>query len=77
MSSKNNVCEHCQFCVADMNQKQLIYKCTRFPPNVSAVTVQGPMGQTGLQMMSMRPQVNQQDTCGEFKDKPPTIKMIN
>lgn len=67
-----NSCENCVHCVADLTDKQLNFKCRRYPPQTHVVPVQH-MGQVGMQVMTLYPQVTKNDICGEFVSKPPVI----
>lgn len=50
-------------------------QCFRYPPTAAAVvmpvppTPSQPQGGIGVQAITVRPQVQATDTCGEFRDK--------
>jgi len=73
---QNNSCENCLHAIVDLNDKALVYKCRRFPPQVVGGVVQSQMG-VGFMAQASFPQVGKNDLCGEYAEKPPTIKMIN
>jgi hypothetical protein len=75
-SVNKSSCDACQFCVADMAEKQLVLKCRRYPPVANAIPVQTQMGM-GVQVMSLNPQVSKNDWCGEFKVKEVSVKLIS
>lgn len=77
MQSKNDVCEVCKYCVANMDNKQLTYICKRYPPVPSVIVVPGQMGQPGMMVVSNRPQVILHDTCGEFTLAPVKVALIS
>jgi hypothetical protein len=76
MSSQNSTCEHCVYCVADMDNKALVFKCRRYPPQCVGGVVQSQMGM-GFASQSLFPQVNKNDSCGEFLAKPPALKLLS
>ena len=66
--SSNNTCETCIHCVADLTNKELVFKCRRYPPSVHAFPQQTAMG-VGLATISAYPQVGKNDRCGEYQGK--------
>lgn len=62
--------------MANMDNKALVYNCKRYPPIATALPAQGPMGQVGISVMNIRPTVNPKDFCGEYHEKPVSLKLI-
>ncbi len=66
-------CENCIY-RSEMRQAHEIQKqslCTRFPPSGFPMQVQG-----GMAIMSIRPPVNLDDTCGEFVPVAKPLKLV-
>lgn len=62
--SLNNTCENCIHAVVDLNNKELVYKCRRYPPTSFAIPQQSAMG-VGIAFITAFPQVSKNDRCGE------------
>lgn len=49
--------------------KQRKGMCKVNPPNATLVPVQGALGQSGMAVLSFRPECSHDDTCGEWEPR--------
>lgn len=65
----NETCSDCKFKLANPQDLTQV-SCRRFPPQVVALPVQGPMQQVGIGPVPVYPSVhNKQPACGEYQKK--------
>lgn len=76
MGKNNDSCEVCKYCVSSMENRQLVYMCKRYPPTTLAISGVDAMGRAGISIMNVRPQVQLNDTCGEFTLAEPKISLV-
>lgn len=68
----SNTCDKCVYSVTELVNREMVMLCKRYPPQVSAVGHAG-----GVGVMVLPVQVTKQNTCGEFKEKPKPIALVN
>jgi hypothetical protein len=72
-----NTCSHCKYAVSTMHEKQLVLICKRHPPVMHVVPAQDTFGRVGMNIMTLHPQVTNDNFCGDFSEKEVTVKLIS